>query len=230
MYHTTVTPADTATNTIANIVAFLHFIFDSNKFFIVKWKVIINTAETNCAAKAAPMTLGRESLSMAYCNDSVDSKPSGSHVNACALLPHVFINKINTTTSRELATPVGIIIRQNSGSMTILVFAVVYIVMDLQLMDGTLEHRMSNVEAGLEALDTKVGNLDKKLDQFGNVQMDMFDEQNRFADEVRGSLADQKEEFAVWRQSVKARMGGHLQYWGCVVLLVIWILLMLFHF
>lgn len=102
--------------------------------------------------------------------------------------------------------------------------------MSLQMMDGTLEYRMSNVEAGLERLDGKVEKLDKKIDHLGNVQMEMFDEQNRFASEFRGSLADQREEFHAWRQSVKASMGSKYQYWICIGILILWIILMMLHF
>ena len=102
--------------------------------------------------------------------------------------------------------------------------------MSLQMMDGTLEYRMSNVEAGLQQLDGKVEKLDKKIDHLGNVQMEMFDEQNRFASEFRGSLADQREEFIAWRRSVRASMGSNYQYWICICLLIIWIILMILHY
>ena len=102
--------------------------------------------------------------------------------------------------------------------------------MDIQLMDGTLEYRMSNVEAGLQQLDGKVEKLDKKIDHLGNVQMEMFDEQNRFVVEFRGSLADQREEFTAWRKSIRASMGSNYQYWACIGILIIWTIFMIIHF
>lgn len=102
--------------------------------------------------------------------------------------------------------------------------------MTLQMMDGTLEYRMSNVEAGLQKLDGKVEKLDKKIDHLGNVQMEMFDEQNRFSTEFRGSLADQREEFIAWRQSIRTSMGSNYQYWACIGILIIWTILMILHF
>jgi len=54
----------------------------------------------------------------------------------------------------------------------------------LQMLDGSMEARINNMETGLQQLDEKVSLIDRKVDHLGNVQMEMFDEQNRMGENL----------------------------------------------
>ena len=65
-----------------------------------------------------------------------------------------------------------------------------------QLLDGTMEKRLNKMEAGITELDEKVSLIDRKVDHLGNVQMEMFDEQNRMGENLSAELRHQKEQLS----------------------------------
>lgn len=98
---------------------------------------------------------------------------------------------------------------------------------NLQLLDGTLEHRMSNVEAGLQTLNKKVSKIDKKIDHLGNVQMEMYDDQIKMGDEFRLKLEDQRQELKKWQKEIKKNMGGPCQCYITIIMLSLWFIFMI---
>lgn len=101
--------------------------------------------------------------------------------------------------------------------------------MSLQLLDGTLSARVSNMENGLQTLDEKVSLIDKKVDHLGNVQMEMFDEQNKMGENLSSELRNQKEQLSKWQKDMKREMysKGKWHYIGMGCALVGWFLFML---
>lgn len=98
---------------------------------------------------------------------------------------------------------------------------------NLQLLDGTLEHRMSNVEAGLHTLNKKVNKIDKKIDHLGSVQMEMYDDQIKMGDEFRLKLEDQRQELKKWQKEIKKTMGGPCQCYITIIMLSLWFIFMI---
>jgi len=99
----------------------------------------------------------------------------------------------------------------------------------LQLLDGTLSARVSNMENGLTQLDEKVSLIDRKVDHLGNVQMEMFDEQNRMGENLSSELRHQKEQLNKWQSDMKRELyaKGRWHYYGMGCALVGWLLFML---
>lgn len=99
----------------------------------------------------------------------------------------------------------------------------------LQMLDGSMEARINNMETGLQQLDEKVSLIDRKVDHLGNVQMEMFDEQNRMGENLSAELRHQKEQLNKWQQDMKKEIysKGMLHYWGIGCILVSWFLTML---
>ena len=77
---------------------------------------------------------------------------------------------------------------------------------NLQMLDGTLSARIDNMETGLQQLDEKVSLIDRKVDHLGNVQMEMFDEQNRMGENLSAELRNQKEQLNKWQQQMKKEL------------------------
>ena len=100
---------------------------------------------------------------------------------------------------------------------------------NLQMLDGTLSARINNMETGLQQLDEKVSLIDRKVDHLGNVQMEMFDEQNRMGENLSAELRNQKEQLNKWQQQMKKELysKGWLHYWGVGCILVTWFVIML---
>jgi uncharacterized phage infection (PIP) family protein YhgE len=100
---------------------------------------------------------------------------------------------------------------------------------NLQMLDGTLSARIDNMETGLQQLDEKVSLIDRKVDHLGNVQMEMFDEQNRMGENLSAELRNQKEQLNKWQQQMKKELysKGWLHYWGVGCILVTWFVIML---
>ena len=99
----------------------------------------------------------------------------------------------------------------------------------LQMLDGSMEARINNMETGLQQLDETVSLIDRKVDQLGNVQMEMFDEQNRMGENLSAELRHQKEQLNKWQQDMKKEIysKGMLHSWGLGCILIIWFLTML---
>lgn len=99
----------------------------------------------------------------------------------------------------------------------------------LQMIDGTLSARIDNMETGLQHLDEKVSLIDKKVDHLGNVQMEMFDEQNRMGENLSSELRNQKEQLNKWQREMKKDLysKGMLHYWAVGCILILWFILML---
>ena len=97
------------------------------------------------------------------------------------------------------------------------------------MLDGTLSARINNMETGLQQLDEKVSLIDRKVDHLGNVQMEMFDEQNRMGENLSAELRNQKEQLNKWQQQMKKELysKGWLHYWGVGCILVTWFVIML---
>lgn len=97
------------------------------------------------------------------------------------------------------------------------------------MLDGTLSARIDNMETGLQQLDEKVSLIDRKVDHLGNVQMEMFDEQNRMGENLSAELRNQKEQLNKWQQQMKKELysKGWLHYWGVGCILVTWFVIML---
>lgn len=97
------------------------------------------------------------------------------------------------------------------------------------MLDGTLSARIDNMETGLQQLDEKVSLIDRKVDHLGNVQMEMFDEQNRMGENLSAELRNQKEQLNKWQQQMKKELysKGWLHYWGVGCILVTWFFIML---
>lgn len=93
---------------------------------------------------------------------------------------------------------------------------------NMQLLDGTLELRMSNVEAGLQTLDKKVSMMDRKIDHIGTVQMEMYDDQVTMGEEFKSKLEDQRLELKRWQEEVKKNMGGKCQCYMMSLSLILW--------
>jgi hypothetical protein len=100
----------------------------------------------------------------------------------------------------------------------------------MQLMNGTLEHRMKGVESGLKDLDTKVTVLDRKIDHLGNVQMEMFDDQTRMGNEFKSQLQEQRDELVKWQREVKHKMGGRCQFYTMLVAICGWLMFMIHYY
>ena len=75
-----------------------------------------------------------------------------------------------------------------------------------QLLDGTMEKRLNKMEAGITELDEKVSLIDRKVDHLGNVQMEMFDEQNRMGENLSEELRHQKEQLSKWQGEMKKQI------------------------
>ena len=86
----------------------------------------------------------------------------------------------------------------------------------LQLLDGTLSARVSNMENGLSVLDEKVSLIDKKVDHLGNVQMEMYDDQARMGENLSSELRHQKEQLNKWQSDMKRELynKGRWHYYG----------------
>ncbi len=99
----------------------------------------------------------------------------------------------------------------------------------LQMMDGSVEARISNMETGLQHLDDKVTLIDRKVDHLGNVQMEMFDEQNKMGENLSSELRNQKEQLNKWQKEMKKELysKGMLHYWGMGCILLAWFIIML---
>jgi len=99
----------------------------------------------------------------------------------------------------------------------------------LQSLDGTMEKRLHKMEAGINELDEKVSLIDKKVDHLGNVQMEMFDEQNRMGENLSAELRHQKEQLNKWQGEMKKQIltKGRWYYYGLGFILVTWFVLML---
>ena len=100
---------------------------------------------------------------------------------------------------------------------------------NLQLIDGTLSARVSNMENGLQQLDEKVSLIDKKVDHLGNVQMEMYDDQNRMSENLSSELRHQKEQLNKWQSDMKKELyrNGKWHYYGMGCALLGWLLFML---
>jgi len=98
-----------------------------------------------------------------------------------------------------------------------------------QLLDGTMEKRLVKMEAGITELDEKVSLIDRKVDHLGNVQMEMFDEQNRMGENLSQELRNQKEQLNKWQYDMKKQIlsRGRWYYYGLGFILVTWFVLML---
>lgn len=99
----------------------------------------------------------------------------------------------------------------------------------VQLLDGTMEKRLFKMEAGITELDEKVSLIDRKVDHLGNVQMEMFDEQNRMGENLSAELRNQKEQLNKWQGEMKKQIysRGRWYYYGLGFILVTWFVLML---
>lgn len=99
----------------------------------------------------------------------------------------------------------------------------------VQLLDGTMEKRLYKMEAGITELDEKVSLIDKKVDHLGNVQMEMYDDQNRMGENLSAELRHQKEELGKWQGEMKKQIlsRGRWYYYGLGFILVTWFMLML---
>lgn len=97
------------------------------------------------------------------------------------------------------------------------------------MLDGTLSARIDNMETGLQALDEKVSLIDKKVDHLGDVQMEMFDEQNRMGENLSAELRHQKEQLTKWQQQMKKELyaKGWLHYYAVGCILIVWFVIML---
>ena len=62
------------------------------------------------------------------------------------------------------------------------------------------------MEAGITELDEKVSLIDRKVDHLGNVQMEMFDEQNRMGENLSQELRNQKEQLNKWQYDMKKQI------------------------
>ncbi len=100
----------------------------------------------------------------------------------------------------------------------------------LQMLNGTLERRIDNMETGLQQLDEKVSLIDRKVDHLGNVQMEMFDEQNRMGENLSSELRNQKDQLHKWQAEMKKELyaKGMLNYYGVGCLLIGWFIFMLY--
>ena len=97
----------------------------------------------------------------------------------------------------------------------------------MELMDGTLERRIGNVESGLMNLDQKVSLMDRKIDYLGSVQLEMYDDQTRMGVEFKSQLEDQRKELKKWQLEVKKNMGGRLQFYVTLVCIMLWFMFMM---
>ena len=99
----------------------------------------------------------------------------------------------------------------------------------VQLLDGTMEKRLNKMEAGITELDEKVSLIDRKVDHLGNVQMEMFDEQNRMGENLSAELRNQKEQLNKWQGEMKKQIlnKGRWYYYGLGFILITWFVLML---
>ena len=100
---------------------------------------------------------------------------------------------------------------------------------NVQLLDGTMEKRLYKMEAGITELDEKVSLIDRKVDHLGNVQMEMFDEQNRMGENLSAELRHQKEQLSKWQGEMKKQIysRGRWYYYGLGFILFTWFVLML---
>lgn len=96
-----------------------------------------------------------------------------------------------------------------------------------QLLDGTLEHRMSNVELGLTSLDKKVDLVDRKIDHISSVQISMHQRQEELGRDFRDQLDDQRQQLKLWQKEVKKNMGGRCQFYTMIITIVLWFFFML---
>lgn len=97
---------------------------------------------------------------------------------------------------------------------------------NMQLIDGTLEYRISNMEAGLNNLDEKVSLMDRKIDHINSVQMEMYDDQTRMGQEFKSQLHEQKLELKRWQNEVRKNMGSKLQFYVMLICIILWFFFM----
>ncbi len=92
-----------------------------------------------------------------------------------------------------------------------------------------MEKRLNKMEAGITELDEKVSLIDRKVDHLGNVQMEMFDEQNRMGENLSAELRHQKEQLNKWQGEMKKQIlnKGRWYYYGLGFILITWFVLML---
>jgi len=97
----------------------------------------------------------------------------------------------------------------------------------MQLLDGTLEQRMSSVEEGLIGLGTKVDNIQTTMDEFGEVQTEMFDNAERHASDFKDAIEGSRREFKAWKQEMMNKMGGRGQLYITALAVLGWLLFIL---
>ncbi len=97
----------------------------------------------------------------------------------------------------------------------------------MQLLDGTLEHRMTSVEEGLIGLGTKVDNIQTTMNEFGEVQSEMFDNAERHASEFKDAIEGSRREFKEWKQEMTNKMGGRCQLYITSFAVLGWLLFIL---
>ena len=100
----------------------------------------------------------------------------------------------------------------------------------LQMLNGTLERRIDNMETGLQQLDEKVSLIDRKVDHLGNVQMEMFDNQNELGASMKRGHEQLQDQLHKWQGDMKRELlqRGAWHYYGIGCLLISWFIFMLY--
>tara|TARA_B100000214_G_scaffold361833_1_gene325651 strand:+ start:502 stop:831 length:330 start_codon:yes stop_codon:yes gene_type:complete len=100
----------------------------------------------------------------------------------------------------------------------------------LQMLNGTLERRIDNMETGLQQLDEKISTIDKKVDHLGNVQMEMFDNQNELGETMKRGQQDLQDQLHKWQGDIRKEMlqKGAWHYYTMGCLLISWFIFMLY--
>lgn len=93
-----------------------------------------------------------------------------------------------------------------------------------EILDGTVEKRLVNVEEGIKILDNKVTRLDSKLDTYGQVQYEVVEGVNALKREV----THQRVELEKWQSEVKRKMGGKWSFYGSTMGVVGWAIIMIY--